>query len=240
MTLEPSRDPSPRAIARWYAALFLVTVVAGITAQAFISERLIRFSDPAATAANILAHASLYRAGFTLYLIEMASQVVQTCLLYQLLRPVHRGVALAALTLGLVGCTIKLASRVFYLAPAYILGQPSFGAFSGDQLAALVTVLLRINDRGAGVALALFGFETVLEGWLIFRSTFLPRWLGVLTIVSGLGWLTWVSPTLGDATFMAVALLGLVASVATIGWFLVKGVDETRWLAQSRAESIWR
>jgi Domain of unknown function (DUF4386) len=222
---------SPRGLGRTIAVLSLVTMVFGIFAQAGVSERLITFRDPARTAANILSNESLYTAGFTLYMIEMASQIATTVLLYHLLKPVNRRVASLALVFGLVGCTIKVFSRVLYLAPLFVLKQPSLSALAADQRDALSLVLLRINDRGAGVALCFFGFETVFEGWLMFRSTFLPRWLGVLSMIAGAGWLTWLSPSLGDATFNIVALFGLAGLVALIGWLLFKGVDETRWYA---------
>ena len=235
--LEQPRLSSPSTLARAIALLFLLTIVLGIIAQVFISERLISFRDPARTAGNILANESLYRTGFTLYMIEMAAQISQTVLLFFLLRPVNRRIATLALVFGLVGCTIKTFSRVFYLAPLFILEQSAFAAFSADQLPAVSLILLNVNDRGAGVALAFFGIETVLEGWLILRSTFLPRWLGALTMIAGAGWLTWLSPTLGYAAFSVVALIALAGSIVTIGWFLVKGVDEERWRALAATEA---
>jgi hypothetical protein len=215
-------------------------MVLGIIAQGFISERLISFRDPARTAANILGNKSLYGLGFTLYMIEMSAQITQTVLLYHLLKPVNRRIATVALVFGLIGCTIKTFSRVFYLAPLFILQQSSLGVLTGDQLQAASTLLLIVNDRGAGVALAFFGIETVLEGWLIFRSTFLPRWLGVISILAGIGWLTFLSPTLGYAAFNIVALFALVGAVLLIGWLLVKGVDAERWraLAIASARSV--
>jgi hypothetical protein len=237
-TVDRRADLSPRALGRAIALLFLATIVLGIVAQGFISERLISFRDPAKTASNILANESLYRTGFTLYMIEMAAQIAQTVLLFHLLKPVNRRIATLALVFGLVGCTIKTFSRVFYLAPLFILNQSAFAAFSADQLPAVSLMLLYVNDRGAGVALAFFGFETVLEGWLIFRSTFLPRWLGALAIIAGIGWLSFLSPTLGYAVFNVVAIIALIGSVATIGWLLVKGVDDERWRALATAEDI--
>ena len=97
-------------------------------------------------------------------------------------------------------------------------------------------MLLSVNDRGAGVALGFFGLQTVLEGWLIVRSTFLPRWLGACTMIAGAGWLTFFSPSLGYDVFNLVAPLALLGSVMTIGWLLVKGVDEERWRALAGAE----
>jgi hypothetical protein len=99
-----------------------------------------------------------------------------------------------------------------------------------------------VNDLGAGIALAFFGFNTLLKGWLILRSTFLPRFLGVLSILGGIGWLTFLSPTLGNRLFPYAAAVGLVGSLATIVWLLVYGVNEQRWRAQAAASaaSIWR
>lgn len=232
------RAYSPRTLARTVALLLLVTIVCGIVAQAVISDRLITFRDPARTASNILANGSLYALGFTLYMVELAAQIAQTVLLFHLLKPVNRRIATVALAFGLVGCTIKMVSRIFYLAPLFILRESSIGALTAEQLPAVSLILLIVNDHGAGVALGFFGLETVLEGWLILRSTFLPRWLGVMTMVAGAGWLTWLSPTLGYATFTVVALVALVASIAMIGWLLVKGVDVERWRAVAATEAI--
>jgi len=238
-TGEQLYDSSPHALGRAIALLFLITIVLGIVAQGFISDRLISFRDPAGTATRILENETLYRAGFTLYMIEMAAQIAMTVLLFQLLKPVNGKIAMLALVFGLVGCTIKTFSRVFYLAPLFVLKQSAISALTGDQLPAVSLILLNVNDSGAGVALAFFGFETMLEGWLILRSTFLPRWLGVLTMIAGVGWLIFLIPSLGYALFNFIVLLGLVSSMAIIGRLLVKGVDEQRWRALHANGQSW-
>ena len=96
-----------------------------IGAQSFVSERLIDFSDAAATATIILAHKSLFQLGFTVYLIEMTCQVVTAVLFYQLLKPINRTVALLALFLEVTGCIIKTFARVFYIAPLFVLERPA-------------------------------------------------------------------------------------------------------------------
>ena len=92
-TVEQPTAWSPRSLARAIALLFLLTIVLGIVAQAFISERLISFRGPARTADNILANETLYRTGFTLYMIEMAAQIATTVLWFHLLKPVNRRIA---------------------------------------------------------------------------------------------------------------------------------------------------
>jgi hypothetical protein len=239
---DPTLETSPVTKARIVAGLFLATIVAGVLAQAFISERLIASTDAAKTAASILANTTLFRAGFTLYMIEMACQIASIVMFYELLKPVNKSVARTAMVLGLTGCGIKIIARLFYYAPLIVLGGASYlSVFDTQQREALSLTFLRVNDQGAAIALIFFGFETVLEGWLIIRSTFLPKFLGVLGVIGGLGWLTFLWPPLGNQLFLLVALYALIASIITIAWLFIRGVDEGRWTAQASlaAASIW-
>jgi len=234
--MERIEEESPRLKARITGGFYLLTILTGIFAQGFVSGRLVVDGDAAATATNILTHKTLFQWGFTVYLIEMACQIAVTALFYDLLKPPGRSISLVAAFLGLAGCVIKTFSRLFYIAPLFVLGGAHYlTVFSPEQLQALALLFLKVNDRGAAIALAFFGFYALLTGYLIVRSTFLPRILGVWSAIAGLGWLTFLYPPLGYRLFFYVAPFGLLGAAALILWLLVFGVNEQRWKEQASA-----
>jgi hypothetical protein len=233
---EPIAETSPRLKARVTGVFYLVTILTGVFAQGFVSRTLVVDGDAAATAANLLAHKSLFQLGFAVYLVEMACQIAMTALFYDLLKPAGRSVSLVAAFLGLAGSVIKTFSRVFFIVPLFVLGGAHYlSVFSAEQLQALALLFLKVNDRGAGVALVFFGFYALLTGYLIIRSTFLPRILGVLSVVGGLGWLSFLYLPLAHRAFPYVAVFALLGAAALILWLLVFGVNEQRWKEQASA-----
>ena len=221
---------SPRLLGRVIALLFLLTLITGVFAQGFVSDRLYVSNDAAATATNFLTHRGLYELGFTVFIIEMASNIATTALWYVLLRPVNRSIALSAAFLDLSGGIIKTFARVFFIAPLFVLGNSAavFPGFTTQQLQSISLILFKVNNQGTALAMAFFGFSVLLNGYLIFRSTFLPRWLGVLVLISGLCWLTFIYPPFGRSLFGYTAIFGLLSSVAMIVRLLI-GVNEERW-----------
>jgi len=152
-------ETSPRLKARITGAFYLLAMLTGIFAQGFVSGSLVVDGDAAATATNILTHRGLFQLGFAVYLIEMACQIAMTALFYDLLKPAGRSVSLVAAFLGITGCIIKTLSRLFFIAPLFILGGAHYlSVFRMEQLQALALLFLRVNDHGAGIALAFFGF----------------------------------------------------------------------------------
>ncbi len=229
-------ETSPKLTARIAGVLLLLTILAGIFAQIFISGKLVNLNNAAVTATNIINNESLFRLGFAVFLFEMACQIFMTALFYRLLKPVYKSLALLAMVIGLAGCIIKTFSRVFYLAPLLVLGNESYlKGFTTEQLQSLALVFLRINDLGPTIALYFFGFESIIRGYLILKSTFLPRFLGVMGMIAGLGWLSFIHPPFGYKLFPFVALFALIVAIVEIFWLLVFGVNEQRWLEKASA-----
>lgn len=228
---------SPKRIARTAGVFYLITIVAAIIAQGLIAQRLVNSTDASVTAANIVAHADLFRFGYTMYMIEMVAQTVMTMLFYELLKPVSRIGSLIAAVIGVVGCGIKALSRLFYVAPALVLeGTNYLNTFSAEQLHSIALLFYNVNEMGAAIAVVFFGFSTLITGWLIIRSTYLPPILGWFAVAGGIGWLAFLWPPLGYRLNLYIAAVGLLGSLATIVWLLVFGVNEERWTEQARAQ----
>ena len=225
----------PRITARFAGVMVFLTVAGGVFAQGYVSNRLVSFTDAALTANNILANRSLFQVSFTVFLIEMACQIASTALFYYLLSPVNRSIALVAAFVDLSGGIMKTLARAFYFTPLFVLSAPpGLSAFNNEQLRALALLLLKINDRTAGMSLGFFGVSGLLFGYLIFRSTFLPRTLGILSMVGSAGWLRWFFPALRYPPFTVVAVLALIVCAVKIFWLIVYGVDEEKWKERYR------
>lgn len=223
-------ETSPTGRARILAVLYLFVIVAGVTAQTSIADRLIAVDDAAKTAANILANKSVYRLGFTIFMLEMVAQVAVSALFYDLLKPVNRSVARLSAIIGFTGCGIKTFARLFYYTPLILLSGASYlSAIGSAHLEALSLAFIKINNQGAAIGLIFFGFEVLLHGWLVYKSGFLPRFLGVLSMTAGIGWLTFLWPPLGNQVFVGVALIAIIGVIATTGWIFIRGVDDATW-----------
>ncbi len=234
---------SPRARARITGVvylLFFVTAVLGelFTQQAGISGFRVS-GDAAATAHTILTHESSFQLGFALGLISIACYVAVTALFYQLFKPVSRSLSLLAAFFSLVGQVIMASGSLFQLAPLVVLGgSPYLSVFNVKQLQALALMFLNLNAQVGNIALVFDGLFLLLIGYLIFRSTFLPRILGVLTAFAGLGWLTILSPPLATFLLPSIEVLGVLAEGSLMLWLLVIGVNAQRWNEQASAASL--
>jgi hypothetical protein len=139
----------------------------------------------------------------------------------------------------LIGCAIQAVTALLYLAPLLVLtaGSP-LSALTQQQLQALAYMFLKLNGLAFDTYLVFFGLWCVLIGYLIFRSTFLPRILGVLLAIDGLGWMTYISPPLGNYLFPIIAVASGLAEFPLQLWLIIFGVNNERWKAQ--AEGIER
>src|SRR5260370_34413655 len=237
--MERIAEASRRFKARMAGALFLLYgAIAGLAV--FARRGLSVNGEAAATATNILAHEPLFRLGFAADLLAIACYIAFTGLLYALFKPVNRSVSLLAAFFSLVGCIIQSSGCVFEFAPLIVLkGAQHLSVFKVEALQALAYIFLKLYSQAYTIALVFSGFFTLLIVYLSLKSPFLPRILGVLMAVSGMGGLTFLAPPFG-AKYFPYILAADIGEVLLILWLLVKGVNEQRWKEQASAAGGWR
>jgi hypothetical protein len=217
-----TRPPKTRMVGVVYLLYFLTAISAVL-----FTKGLVVPDDAAATANNILAYEPLFRLGFAVGLIANAWYIALTALFYDLFKPVNRSLSLLAAFFSLVGCAIQTFGSLFQLAPLVVLdgGSQYLSVFKVEQLQALALLFLKLQTQAFNIGFVFFAFYCLLIGYLILRSAFLPRILGVLLVLAGLGWLTFLWPPLASYLSRYVQVFGFLAEVSLMLWLLVKGVD---------------
>ena len=205
--------------------------------QVIVRNRLVVAGKAAATAANILDHERLFWLGFASSLIGVAFHIAWALLMYELLKPVNKTLSLLAAFVILVGCAIQALTSLLYLAPLLILqGGSSLSAFTPEQLQALAFMFLKLNQYAFNIDLVFFGLWCILTGYLISRSTFLPRILGVLLAIGGLGYMTYLYPPFAYYLFVPyIAVAAALGEIPLMLWLIVMGVNAQRWKEQVSA-----
>jgi len=235
---EKKPEVSPLFKARIAGVLYLVTVLTRILADGVVRDRLVRSMDGAATATNILAHPSLFRLGFAADVIAFASYIALTALLYELLRPVNRSLSLMAAFFSLVACISQAISSVFHLTVLNVLGGEGYlRGFTTEQLQALALLLLKLRAvTYHNIGLVFLGLYCITIGYLIFRSTYLPRAVGALTALAGLAYLPFLWPPLAKSLLPYLLIPAGVGQISLTLWLLIVGLNVPRW--RERAAGI--
>lgn len=238
---------STQMYAKAAGVLGLISIVAGGFGEAYVPMTLTVAHDAAATATNIANSESLFRWGFTAYLVEALCDTGLTLLFYLLLWPVRQDLAVLAVFFRLIATAGFAVAQVFYFAALPIVGGTDhLKGFGPDQLNALALLSLNVSGYGQSVFTMFYGVGSILLGYLIYRSGFLPRFIGVLLALSGVGFVTktftWVLAPSYSSPFLLMP--AAVAVLTLTGWLLAKGIDGAKWaekaaLATSHSVHPW-
>jgi hypothetical protein len=162
--------------------------------------------------------------------------VIWVALFYLLFKPVNRTISLLAAFVGILVCAIQALTALLYLAPLLALQMGSSpSALVPGQLQALAMIFLKLNSYAFDLDLVFFGLWCVLTGHLIFRSRFLPRILGVLLAIDGVGWMMYIVPPFAYHIFRFIAAASAVAEIPLQLWLIVMGVNPEQWWEQACA-----
>lgn len=224
-----SSETSPLFYARLAGFLYLLVIPLGIFGGLYVSSRLIVSGDAAQTAKNLMASETLFRLGIVSDLLAPIVMTLVAVVLYRLLHPVNKTVAMLMVALVLIGTSIAMLNKLNQFATLQLLSDADYLAvFPAEQLQAMAFLFLRLHSLGGTIAFIFWGLWLFPLGVLVFKSGFLPKILGVLLMIACCGYLID-----SFATFLGYSLnIGLYAAwgeILFILWLLIKGVNTEQW-----------
>ena len=222
---------SPQKTARAAAVVFLIIFLLGMSTELFIRPGMLVPGDAAATVKNIAASEALFRLSLVSDLIRLALLMLLPLILYRLLKPVDKTFASLMVIFSLVSVSISMLNELNHFGVLLLSSNADYlTAFKADQLNALVMFFLELRKYGTFIP-QLLSFWALLLGYLVFKSGFLPRILGILLMLGGLCYtllavLFFLFPNF-DA--MILGLFAFIGESLFYLWLLIKGVNVKEW-----------
>jgi hypothetical protein len=224
-----------RRIARVGGVLYLLIIVIGALGEAAVRGSIVVPGNATATAANLRSMEFLWRLGVAGEIVLLTCATALALIFYVLLRPVSCDLALMTILFNLVCIAIEGVAAVSLAKALLPVSNAAYlNAFTPEQLNVLAMLSIRSHTIGFGVALVFFGVECVILGYLIFRSSYMPRPIGVLMQIAGVCYVInslalILSPPLSSRLFPAILLPALVAELSLALWLLIRGVRAEEW-----------
>jgi hypothetical protein len=225
-------EDSPQLYARIAGILYLLIIVAGIFGELMVRSKLIVYGDANATANNIMNSELLWRMGISADLVMQICDLPVMIILYYLLKPVSKKLALLNLSFNLIQTAVLVANKLNLLAALFFLGDAEYlKSFNPEQLHTLSYLSIKLHDFGFGIGLIFFGFVCLIEGYILFKSNYFPKTIGVLMSIAGICYLTnsfalIIAPQLSS---IALLLPCLIAELSFSLWLIFKGVNLPMW-----------
>ena len=221
--------------ARVAGVLIAISLLAGGFGESFVPGKLIVAGDFHETSLRVAASLGLFRAGFVAYMVEAACDLSLAAIFYLLLRPVSRPLSLITAFFG-VFCTATFAvGEMFYYFAALPQIDAHFAAsLSPDARTRFAYLCLKLYGTVFNIFVGFYGTETMLRGYLFFRSGYLSRVLGGLLMLGGAGFIikNLCAVLAPQYDSMLLALPMFVAMLGVAVWLPLKGIDRDRlaWL----------
>jgi hypothetical protein len=229
---------SPKKLARTTGLLILIMAVVGPFSLMIIPSQLVVPGDAGATAGNILESESLFQLGIIGHMIILFADIGVAILLFVLLKPVSKTLSLVAASFRLIMVAIRGFNLINYFIVLLLVNKADYlTVFDPNQLNALAMTFLNAFDSGILLDLIFFSGHLFFLGYLVFKSTYIPKILGILLIVASFGYLInsltglfWIEYKV--FVNQIVTLPNAIAELALMFWFLIKGVNVPAWEKQ--------
>jgi len=205
----------------------LISIIGVIFASIFV-DNLIVPGDAAETANNIMANEGLFRTGIVSWLFVLIGDVVRAWALYVFFKQVNKSLSLLAGWFMLIHAAIFGITQLNLVFASELLGGAGyFTVFEPNQLHALVLLFINGYNYGFQIGLFFFSFHLFVLGYLVFKSGYIPRILGVLLIVAFFGYLIdsagQILPNYPEIISQVVTVPNTIAELALIVWLVFKG-----------------
>ena len=226
---------SMRRLARMAGGLYLFNIVLGAFAIGVVPAMIVVSGDAVATAHNIQAHELVYRLGIAAHAIVVMTNVGLAIIFYDLFKVVNRRLALVVVLGSVLGTAVEASNLVNLFAPLALLsGGPYSGALTSAQVAAASYLTLDLQGLSYNVNALFFGVYALAIGYLIYRSTFMPRAIGVLMAIDGVGYLAFtfadfIAPGFAAHLVPWIQLPTLIGEGSLCVWLLAAGVNPAKW-----------
>jgi hypothetical protein len=217
--------------ARIAGFLYLLQIPLGVFGIVYVPKALIVPGDAAATASNILANEFLFRLSMVSTILAALVTVVTALFLYKVLKPVNKNYAVLMVLFTVIAAPISMLNELNHVAVLLLLKGPEYlTIFTTSQLQTLVSVFFDLHKYGIQIVGIFFGLWLLPMGYLVFKSYYIPKIIGVFLIITCLGYL------IDFVTFFLFPNFGVIISeytflgeVLMVFWLLIKGVNVEQW-----------
>ncbi|UAY53060.1 DUF4386 domain-containing protein [Ferruginibacter albus] len=226
---------SMQKYARIGGLLYVVIIILGISSEFFFRGKLIVSGNPEATAMHIQANPSLWRIGIVAEYISIICTIILAMIYFFLLRPVHRKLNLLATFFRMVSIIVQIIAILNLIDVLFYLDNSnSLKSFTLEQCHAMAAICIKSHSYGYGISLLFLGCCFLVHGYLIYRSEFLPKVLGLLIQLAGIcyisnGFILILAPKVSGLAFQLFFLPVFIAETSLGLWLLIKGINVEKW-----------
>lgn len=228
---------SIKTVARCGGLLYLINILLGFFAIGVVPEMIVA-KDAHTTAQNLIQHEQLFRLGFVAHLIILLTNIPLALVWWKLFTPVSKTITLGIIFITLVATAVEISNQFNQLASLVVLNGSQLSAFSKEQLDSIGFMFHRLQIASVNVAFFYFGFYGISAGYLIVRSTFFPKFIGVLMATGGTCYIIYsVTVFLAPASAAQMVPYILIPSglseLVFCLWLLIRGVNTKKWQEKS-------
>jgi hypothetical protein len=217
--------------ARMAGLFYLIFILFSILVMVLGRSRMIILGDAVKTAQNITASEGLFRFSFMSDLLSAVFFLLAAWALYVLLKPVNKNLALLFLLLNLGGVAVQSLNLLNQFAAVLLLGGGDYlGVFQAGQVQAMALFFLNLHGNGFMIAQIFYSAWLFPLGYLIYKSGFLPRCLGILVLADFVCWLAYFFQYFLFPNFTVITNIsfpvGFLAEFGLALWLLIMGARD--------------